>query len=72
MITEGVRVILSAVADFTVVGVAHNGAEAVELIPQHHPDIVLMDLRMPIMNGIQATQQLREHLPEICVLVLTT
>ncbi|MFN8487026.1 MAG: response regulator transcription factor [Caldilineaceae bacterium] len=72
IITEGMRVILSAVADFAVVGVAHNGAEAVELVAQHHPDIVLMDLRMPIMNGIQATQQLRERFPETRVLVLTT
>lgn len=72
IITEGMRVILSAVADFSVVGVARNGAEAVEVVGQTHPDVVLMDLRMPILNGIQATQQIRERFPETRVLVLTT
>ncbi len=72
IVTEGMRVILRAVRDFQVVGVAHDGAQAVELTGQLHPDLVLMDLRMPIMNGIQATRKLREQFPQVKVLVLTT
>lgn len=65
-------VILRTVRDFQVVGVARDGAQAVELTAQLQPDLVLMDLRMPIMNGIQATRKLREQFPQVKVLVLTT
>ena len=70
--TEGMGVILRTVRDFQVVGVARDGAQAVELTAQLQPDLVLMDLRMPIMNGIQATRKLREQFPQVKVLVLTT
>jgi DNA-binding NarL/FixJ family response regulator len=72
IVTEGMGVILRAVRDFQVVGVARDGAQAVELVTQLQPDLVLMDLRMPIMNGIQATRKLREQFPQVKVLVLTT
>lgn len=72
IVTEGMRVILRAVRDFQVVGVAHDGAEALEVMTQLQPDLVLMDLRMPIMNGIQATRKIRAQFPNIKVLVLTT
>lgn len=72
IVTEGMGVILRAVRDFQVVGVARDGAQAVEMTGQLHPDLVLMDLRMPIMNGIQATRKLREQFPQVKVLVLTT
>ena len=72
IVTEGMRVILRAVRDFQVVGVARDGAQAVEFTGQLLPDLVLMDLRMPIMNGIQATRKLREQFPQVKVLVLTT
>jgi DNA-binding NarL/FixJ family response regulator len=72
IVTEGMGVILRAIRDFQVVGVAHDGAQAVELAAQLQPDLVLMDLRMPIMNGIQATRKLREQFPQVKVLVLTT
>ncbi|MCX6043562.1 MAG: response regulator transcription factor [Chloroflexi bacterium] len=72
IVTEGMTLILSVVADFSVVGVARDGAEAVTLAAKLKPDIILMDLRMPILNGIQATRQLHTHFPEIRVLVLTT
>ena len=51
---------------------AHNGAETLERIPEAEPDVVLMDLKMPGMNGIQATRQINELYPHIKVLVLTT
>jgi len=72
IVTEGMQLILSTVPGFEVVGVAQDGAEAVDLVAEQKPDVVLMDLRMPIMNGIQATRQIQEHHPETRVLVLTT
>jgi DNA-binding NarL/FixJ family response regulator len=72
IVTEGMGVILRSIRDFQVVGVAHDGAQAIELCQQLQPDLVLMDLRMPIMNGIQATRKLRQQFPQVKVLVLTT
>ena len=72
VVTEGLQVILSSVNDFLVVGSAANGLEALEQIERLQPDLVVMDLRMPIMNGIQATEQARKRFPEVRVLILTT
>lgn len=72
VVREGLRVILSSAPGLEVVGIAQDGAEALDLIPQTSPDLVLMDLKMPGMNGIQATRQIRDHYPQVRVLVLTT
>lgn len=72
VVTDGLEMILQADPDIDVVGMAHDGAQALELIPAAKPDLVLMDLQMPGMNGVQATRQIKEHHPEIKVLVLTT
>jgi DNA-binding NarL/FixJ family response regulator len=72
IVCEGLRAILSTARDIKVVGVAHDGAQAVEMIPETLPDIVLMDLKMPIMNGIQATRLICDQYPQVRVLVLTT
>jgi DNA-binding NarL/FixJ family response regulator len=72
LVLEGLQAILRAAADIEVAGVAHDGAEALEMIPQVAPDVVLMDLKMPVMNGIQATRLIQEHYPQVRVLVLTT
>ncbi len=69
---EGLRTLLSTRPDMEVVGEATNGDEAVALVEQLRPSVVLMDLRMPKVDGIQATARLRERCPEIPVLVLTT
>jgi DNA-binding NarL/FixJ family response regulator len=69
---EGLRTLLSTRVDMEVVGEAANGDEAVALAEQLRPSVVLMDLRMPKVDGIQATVRLRERCPEIPVLVLTT
>ena len=58
--------------DIEVIATAQDGAEAVELVAEHSPDLVLMDLKMPIMNGIEATRRIRQDHPTIPVLVLTT
>src|SRR6266540_620490 len=72
VVLEGLQTILKSASELEVVGVAHDGAEALEKIPQVHPDVVLMDLKMPGMNGIQATRQIRDQFPDVHVLVLTT
>lgn len=72
IVTEGLRVILRQAGDIDVVAIAENGLEAVEQVGQLRPDVVLMDLRMPVMNGIQATARIRQEHPTTRVLVLTT
>jgi two-component system, NarL family, response regulator LiaR len=72
IVCEGLRAILATVPEVNVVGIAHNGVEALDAIPALQPDLVLMDLKMPQMNGIQATRLIREKFPRVLVLVLTT
>ncbi|HEY9078269.1 MAG TPA: response regulator transcription factor [Anaerolineaceae bacterium] len=72
VVCEGLRAILSTAADIEVVGVAYNGEEAVGLVDQLHPEVVLMDLKMPVLNGVQATRMITTNYPGVRVLVLTT
>jgi len=72
IVCEGLATILSGEEDIEVVGTVYNGAEALEAIPSLKPDIVLMDLKMPVMNGILATQNITRRHSDIRVLVLTT
>jgi DNA-binding NarL/FixJ family response regulator len=72
LVCEGLKAILSTDPGLEVVGVANDGAEALELIPGCQPDLVLMDLKMPVMNGVQATRQIRQQYAGIQILVLTT
>ena len=72
LIRDSLEMLLSLDKDIDVVGQAQDGAEALELVAQHQPDLVLMDLKMPGMNGIEATRQIRTHYPAVKVLVLTT
>ncbi|WP_407671681.1 response regulator transcription factor [Paenibacillus guangzhouensis] len=69
---EGLRTILDLEEDFEVIGVAKNGQEACELTEALRPDLVLLDIRMPVMDGITALKQLKRSCPEIPVLILTT
>jgi DNA-binding NarL/FixJ family response regulator len=71
-IREALAVMLDLEADVDVVGRATNGAEAVELAAEHRPDVVLMDLNMPVMNGVEATRLIRQADPDVTVLILTT
>lgn len=72
MVREGLKAILGSEPDFTVVGAACDGADALDMIPHCKPDVVLMDLKMPVMSGVQATVAIRRQYPQIKVLVLTT
>ncbi len=72
IVSEGLKVILGTDTDIDVVGIANDGAEALDLVPQVNPHLVLMDLKMPVMNGIQATRLIVEQNPDIKILVLTT
>jgi DNA-binding NarL/FixJ family response regulator len=72
LVRKGIASILSNEGDMQLVGEAGNGREAVEMFRQHHPDVVLMDLRMPEMDGIQATQAIRKDYPEARIIALTS
>ena len=72
MLRLGFRMVLDAQADITVVGEAGDGIEALQLAVDLTPDVVLMDVRMPRSDGIQATARIVEELPDTKVLVLTT
>ncbi len=69
---EGLRTLLSVQPDFDVVGEAGNGEEALRMAIKFKPDVILMDLRMPVMDGVTATLRLHENNPQVKVLVLTT
>ena len=72
VVCEGLAAILSTDPEIEVVGLAGNGQEALDLVSQTGPDVVLMDLKMPVLNGVQATRRLRQAYPRVYVLVLTT
>jgi len=69
---EGLRTLLSVHPDFEVVGEAANGLEAIRLVRLHLPSVVLMDLQMPVLDGVAATRRLHEEQPDCRVIVLTT
>ena len=72
LVCEGLKAILGTSSEIDVVGMTNNGLEALEFIQEHEVDVVLMDLKMPIMNGIQATKEIKEKYPAVHILILTT
>lgn len=68
---EGIRAIIGHWDDFRVVGEASNGAQAVEMALELKPDIMLMDVHMPVMDGIEATRRLTRELPDTQIVILT-
>jgi len=72
MVRAGLQQLLTSMDDIEVVGLAENGAVAVELAAQVNPDVVLMDLQMPVMDGVQATAALREQNPQTAVVIVTS
>lgn len=72
IVCQGLSTILNNDPQIQVVATANNGLEVIDLVAIHQPDLVLMDLKMPVINGIQATQKISSSFPQIKVLVLTT
>ena len=71
ILRQGVRSLLEKQTDFEVVAEADNGRQAIELVRQHKPDVVLMDIAMPMLNGIHATEQIRRETRCTHILILT-
>jgi len=71
LVRTGIRALLSLAADIEVVGEASNGKETLEKMKQLKPDVVLMDLAMPVMGGLEATRRIRKEFPGVQVIALT-
>ena len=71
LVRDGIRALLSLVSDVEVVDEAENGKDALEKVRELQPDVVLMDLSMPIMGGLEATRRIRKEFPRTRVLALT-
>ena len=72
LIREGLRMIIDQAGDLEVVATAANGVDALRVAAEHRPDVILMDVRMPVLDGIEATRQITEHEDAPRVIILTT
>ncbi|QKD83437.1 response regulator transcription factor [Thermoleptolyngbya sichuanensis A183] len=72
LIRQGMKALLELEADLQIIGEAENGQVAVQQVEQLHPDLVLMDIRMPVMDGVAATEAIARQFPSTKVLILTT
>ena len=71
ILREGLRMVLEAQSGITVIGEAENGRQALEMVEELQPDVVVMDIAMPQMNGAEATRQIKRRFPATKVLILT-
>ena len=72
ILSEGIKSVLETCPDIQVCGIAYDGIQAVEMARQLKPDVILMDVRMPEMNGVVATRRIKESDPDIKIIILTT
>lgn len=72
LIRDGLKILIELEEDFTVIGTAANGQDAFDFCQKERPDLVLMDIRMPIMDGVLGTKLIKQHFSEIKVVILTT
>lgn len=72
ILAEGIKSVLDTCPDIEVCGIAYDGVAAVDMAARLKPDVILMDVRMPEMNGVAATKRIKENNPEIKIIILTT
>lgn len=72
ILAEGIRSVLETSGDIQVCGIAADGTQAVNMAEKAKPDVILMDIRMPGMNGVVATKKIKEVLPDVKIIILTT
>ena len=72
LIRKSLRIVLESIADITVFSMAEHGEEAIHSCESQLPDVILMDIQMPVMDGVQATEKIKERWPEVKVIILTT
>ncbi|ELR69984.1 response regulator [Fulvivirga imtechensis AK7] len=71
IVRKGIRLLLESEGDIDVVAEASDGAEAIEMVRKYHPDMLIVDIRMPVLNGIDTTARIKQEFPEVKVLVLS-
>lgn len=72
ILAEGIKSVLETSGDIQVCGIAADGSQALNLAQKANPDVILMDIRMPGMNGVVATKKIKEVLPDVKIIILTT
>lgn len=72
LIRKSLKIVLESISDINIIGMAANGKEAIELCEKENPEIVLMDIQMPVMDGVKATEEIKKRMPHIKVIILTT
>ena len=72
LIRDSLKIVLETTDTIEVVGAVSNGVEVIRSVRENRPDVILMDIRMPEMDGVQCTQIIKEHFPEIKIIILTT
>jgi DNA-binding NarL/FixJ family response regulator len=72
LIAQSLKIVLESRENLTVIGTASNGEEVLEILKSHHPDVILMDIRMPLMDGVECTRIVKEKYPNVKLSYLTT
>lgn len=72
LFADGIHSLLQLVPNITVLAIATNGQELIDLLPRHQPDIVILDINMPVLNGLEATKLIRQDFPHIRTIILSS
>ncbi|WP_338449766.1 response regulator transcription factor [Niallia oryzisoli] len=72
LLRKSLKIVLESMSDIRIIGMASNGEEAIQLCEEENPDVVLMDIQMPVMDGVKATAEIKQRMPHIKVIILTT